>query len=65
MKTWIKIMIVGLLGWTAFILVVSEPASRENWLRVMINSKVLAAILGYICHLLWKRWKKEIEALNI
>lgn len=62
---WIKAGTVGLLGWTTVLLVVSEPASHENWLRVWIVSKELAVILGCICYLLWKRWQKDIEALDI
>ena len=65
MKNWIKLGIIGLLGWVVILLVVSEPASEENWLSVTVVSKGVAAILGYICYILWKKWQKDIDALDL
>lgn len=58
-KKQVRISIVGLFGFIALILMVSEPTNQDTWFRDFFISKLIAAVFGFITYRLAKYWESK------
>ena len=58
-KQILRLAVIGVLGWTAVILAIAEPANDSAWITVFFASKTLAAVFGLAAWKLCKYWDSK------
>lgn len=60
-----KTITLSVIAVLAFILMIAEPASEENFLTALIMSKVGGLVLIYLDIYLYQRWNKQGKMDNL